>query len=190
MKLRELIEKIDKTNPRLRDDTNFYKLGSIFNLDLYFYNNEGNDRLKCYWMQTWLCTDSWVGWRAYFLDDELVAVSSQLGRKCDEEFELVPEKIKILKEYLETLVENPLRDDYDLINLDEEVGDDYGVEFQSQLLDIFHEKGMYEGQEVTVKRIKGVNDYSNFHNVIIVFPDKTQKTVDCRDIRFEFCKTF
>jgi hypothetical protein len=54
-------------------------------LSLYYYNN--SDRLKKYWINHWLCTDTYVGLAVYFLDDEPIGVSYQSGRKYPEEFE-------------------------------------------------------------------------------------------------------
>lgn len=188
MKLKELIDKIDKSNPKLQTDPSYSELGNIFNLDLYWSNIE-DERLKCYWMMCWLCTDSWVGWRAYFLDDELVCVSFQLGRKQDEEFEFVQDKIETLKKYLESLVDNPLRDDYELIDFDQEIGENYKITYQSQLISIFHEKGIYQGEEVEVKRIKDTKEW-NPDIVMIKKPDGTMSQISVRDIQFEYCKTF
>jgi len=56
-------------------------------IDLY---SEDIPYLKAYFTDVnWLCTDDVVGIRAYYFQDELVAISSQPGRKYGEEFEWV-----------------------------------------------------------------------------------------------------
>ncbi len=40
----------------------------------------------------WVCTDTTVGLRFYFLGDECVCASFQPGRKCDEQFEWVSQE--------------------------------------------------------------------------------------------------
>jgi hypothetical protein len=56
----------------------------------YFWNKEADDefnkRLKAYPIATWLCTDSVVGYYAYYFDGYFIAMSTQMGRKCDKNF--------------------------------------------------------------------------------------------------------
>lgn len=42
------------------------------------------ERMSHAWLIQWTCTDTWVGIQAYYLDSELVAVSTQVARKADE----------------------------------------------------------------------------------------------------------
>lgn len=57
------------------------------------YNFEGEKfpELKIYLSPdiSWLCTDSYVGLRYYFLNNELTCLSYQIGRKYPEDFEWV-----------------------------------------------------------------------------------------------------
>lgn len=43
-----------------------------------------SERLKSQFIHSWLCTDTWVGLKVYFLDGFAVAVSTQTARKSDE----------------------------------------------------------------------------------------------------------
>lgn len=42
-------------------------------------------RVKCYWINKWMCTDTMVGTAVYFMDGEPVAVSHQRGRKSNKD---------------------------------------------------------------------------------------------------------
>lgn len=52
-----------------------------------------NTRLKEYWVHTWLCSDTWVGYMALFLDDELVAISYQDARKSAKNYKYVSKEM-------------------------------------------------------------------------------------------------
>lgn len=59
--------------------------------------------LTCYFHQdiNWICTDTQVGLRFYFLDGEFLMCSYQRGRKCDEEFEFVSNEMFLkLRDYI------------------------------------------------------------------------------------------
>jgi hypothetical protein len=84
--LRKLISEIDFNKSSVQDTPNWEDLSKIFNLELYWSEDT---RLKCYFIKKWYCTDSFVGLRAYFLDDEFVATSYQQGRKFNEDFTFV-----------------------------------------------------------------------------------------------------
>lgn len=93
MKWLEAIEKVSKTDDndirfygsdclpeelRISDDINFEKL---------------NTRLKEYWVHSWLCTDTWVGYTALFLDNDVVAISYQSARKSSKNYKFVSKDI-------------------------------------------------------------------------------------------------
>lgn len=78
-------------------------------------------RMKSYFAYSWICTDTEVGLRMYFLDDEFVCASFQPGRKSDETFYWVSKdtREKVLQAVLETIKETENRN-FELIdwNLD------------------------------------------------------------------------
>lgn len=82
----------------------------------YFDTYVKSDRLKMYGIAEWYCTDSYVGTCAIFLDDELIAITYQEGRKCDTYYHFLSEPL--CKKFLDFLKE--LRDKFksekDLIN--------------------------------------------------------------------------
>jgi len=68
----------------------YEKLAREFDIECFYTNCEEDskiqERLKCYSMITWYCTDTYVGMLAYALDGKLVCYSWQFGRKCETEF--------------------------------------------------------------------------------------------------------
>ena len=53
---------------------------------------------------SWYCTDTWVGVRAFYLNEELVCVAYQLGRKYDSTFHWVSQETKTkTRDYLNSL---------------------------------------------------------------------------------------
>lgn len=53
---------------------------------LYAGYYEELTELKCYWAFHWVCTDTWVGLRLYYLNDEFVCYSFQSARRASESF--------------------------------------------------------------------------------------------------------
>lgn len=182
--LRKLISEIDKTKPHY---PNFERLAELFNIyELYYSDNE---RLKCFFIKKWYCTDSYVGVRAYFLDDEFVAISNQYGRKMSEEFSFISkDSINKVKKYLESLVEETDQTDLDLIEddeLDEEITSTYKIEYNSQIL---HKEAFLNNEKVQI--IKNHYNFDErdkyFHTVKIKLSNGKTKEVDCRELDFEY----
>lgn len=135
MKLREVIANLDKSKPETVD---YDELTQELGVEYIGWIEQ--DRLVYYWIANHLCTDTWVGIRAYFLDDELVCVSNQSARKSDENFKWVRGKEIAVRDYLNSLVQYR---DYDYLDMDEDLGEGYHVQFPSQLL---AKKLIYKGQ--------------------------------------------
>ena len=149
-----------------------------------------DERLKCYFIKRWYCTDSYVGLRAYFLDDELVAFSFQGGRKADESFEFISkDSAKKLREYVYSLIVK--RDfEYDSLsyieNIDDEVDPMFKIEYNSQIL---HKYGFLNGEKVEiVKKHYPFSDPRYFHTVEVKRENGVKTEVDCRDLLFEYNK--
>lgn len=116
---------------------NLDSIGGDLGIDCCYFvsQKENNVRLKCYWVSYHLCTDTWVGIRAYFLDDTFVAISYQPARKSDEKFEWVSLNLaKKVREYILSLKEEDDLNISILDTLDEELGDGYGVNYAEQVL--------------------------------------------------------
>lgn len=167
--LRKLIEQIDKTNKQLECSIAWEELALMFNIYGLYWSND--TRLKSYYIKVWLCTDTWVGEKAYFLDDELIAISYQPARKADETFEFISkEKALQLRTYLHSLVEEEEDNtQYSIIdNLDDEIDDTYKMEYNSQII---HKTGLYNGDTVEIVKTRfdneGMHSPNYFHSVKI-----------------------
>ena len=141
MKFKEAIEKIDKSKNN-EEYVDIEKIAEALSMD--FYQNPEQERLKSYWLTCWLCTDTWVGSRIYFLDDEAVCWSFQGGRKSDEEFSwFSKEAAEKTREYILSLKEEEDLN-VDLTSIDDEIGETYKINFNSQVLD--WKKALYQGK--------------------------------------------
>lgn len=102
MKISEIIQRIQKTE-QYKDWVDTEKLG--YDLGIYHMEYMEQDRITSYFFASWICTDTVVGYRVYFFDEVPVMISTQLGRKSDEEYGwLSVEYAKQLKEYLLSLL--------------------------------------------------------------------------------------
>lgn len=93
--------------------------------DLYHLPYTDEHDIKCYWIGSHICTDTQVGYRAYFLQGQLFAVSVQTDRKSDEEFNWVSVvDFNKVHQYLLTLAETP---EINILDFNEEVSDTYDL---------------------------------------------------------------
>lgn len=189
MKLKELIESIDKTQKGIEAEPSWYELSLLF--DIYGLSWSEDTRLKCYWLKCWKCTDTWVGWRVYFLDDEFVCCSSQMSRKSDENFEFKDNNSAIkIKDYLRSLMDYNNGIEVDLWDENQEIGEDYAVEYSGGLLSTFHKKAVHEITKQEVEIIAAADNHVNFHKVIIKLPSGEEKEADSRQLRFKYATTY
>lgn len=132
MKLSDIIENLDKSKQN-EEWVNIETLFEEFGLS-YEYSQESCQQtsLKSYWICNHLCTDTWVGFKAFFLNDEFVGLSRQSARKSSEEFEWKDAE-KVFN-YLLTFTEKPCFDKINTVSLDEDFGEGYYIEYSSQLL--------------------------------------------------------
>lgn len=184
--LKKLISEIDFKNKALQDDVNWDDLSNCFNIyDLSWSNDE---RLKCYFIKTWYCTDSYVGIRAYFLDDKFVAVSAQNGRKSSEDFEFVSMDVaKEVRDYLLSLVEKEDGLKIQLLTEDElnqEIPDTYKIQYNSQ---IRHASALFNGEIVSIiKKPFNIDTDNHFHIVEIQKENGDKQKIDCRLLDFRY----
>jgi hypothetical protein len=145
MKIKEVIERINKKNPDLYAiDT----LAKEFGIDIdYKKCDNGNTNLVSYWLECWYCTDTWVGTQFYFLDDKFIAYSTQNARKSRVRvYWASKEAICKTKKFIESYSCSH-EDDLPLVNFDEDIGEGYQIDWTSELLTntIFHDKCLYHG---------------------------------------------
>jgi hypothetical protein len=168
MKIREIIEKIDKSRKNQSSidiEELSRELGINYHGDFYDDTKEGA-RLKSYYMGYWYCTDSYVGYRAYFLDDVVVSISYQEGRKCDKEYFWVSiETATSVKQFIESLTTPCVN--VGILDIDEDCGEGFSINYGSQLLtDTLIEK--VTGEKVTVvEKWKNYDSIEDWKNVVI-----------------------
>jgi hypothetical protein len=85
MKLKDILRRVDKSNPNwcCLDSVHEEVLHSQQRQEFGIRDWPKQERLKCYTLIRWLCTDTVVGWDVFFLDDEPVFYTTQDARKSD-----------------------------------------------------------------------------------------------------------
>lgn len=182
MKLIDVVKRIDKFD-RNQDWVDTQELGEELGLDVPW---KEQDRVKSYWIGNWYCTDSYVGWKMYFFDDKPVAVSSQLGRKSNEEFEWFDLQIaKEVKEYLLTLL---VKEDENLkvsvCDINEEMGDSFKISFNSQILN--KDRAMLNGEKVEIVETIKNKPYGIDDELKVRLPNGDVEHVNVNDLDFSF----
>jgi len=106
--------------------------------------DELTDRLKSYPVLEWYCTDERVGLYAMYLDGEAVGCHYRNGRKSNLEIQWI--SVEAAQKTRDVILSYITRnDDFDLINPEQEIGDDHAVAFVGQAID---DEGLYEGRPV------------------------------------------
>lgn len=148
MKIKDIINKVDKSK-QFEDKVYIGDIAremDLFNIENY----DDQIRLISYYIGNWYCTDSYVGYKVYFFDNEPVAVSSQTGRKMNEEIEWVSkEAYKKVRDYVLTFAEE-FEPVIRLTNMDEDIGETYKISFNGQLFDYHKEIPLYNGENVKI----------------------------------------
>lgn len=183
MKLIELIERVDKHEA---NQDYFDSQTLSCEMDMFEFYME-SDRIKVYWLFKWLCTDSHVGGRAYFIDDELFAVSMQTGRKCPEVFEWFSksmyDKVKLHMDelYAETLdAPTPT-----YMDLDQDMGDHFEIGYRGCVMET-HARHPSFKDKVKIIREKPSEGYDKFHDIIVEDTAGKRVVVDCRELKFDY----
>lgn len=182
MKLIDVANKVDKSKQN-EDWVDTTDIGEELGIDVPYTDQ---DRLKCYWVGSWLCTDTYVGYRMYFLDDEPIAFSVQNARKSDEKFHWFSEEIATkAKDYLLTLV---VEEEYELnvtvCDINQDIGDTYKIEFNSQIIDPDRAELNSEKVEI-LERVKN-EPYGIDTELKIKLLNGEEKSVSIRDLDFGY----
>ena len=185
--LRQLIEKasqLPKQEYTLWDEN----LLSAVGLDTYYHKYDDHVNLTTNHLKQWYCTDTWVGINVIYLNNHPVAVTNQIGRKCDVNIYFLSEESKnLVKEYLLSLYSG--QQDYSEYltedDLNEEMGDYFKIEYSSQVL---YKTAWLNGEQVEItQKPRNLNDNINFHTVAIKHKDGVEEWVDVRELDFEYC---
>lgn len=198
--LRKIFEDADnalKNGKELKKDYPDYEgLSSLFNIYDVFWDD--TDNIKCYFLQSHLCTDTIVGLKLYYLKDEMICYSYQSARKSREHFKFFSEEKAIkLRDYLLSLLKNEddeldvyyLNDD----ELDAPLDDLYKIDYSNAVL---HKYAIYLGESrQRVVKILDKASYSyntdkfadKFHDVEVEFlDDKSKRIVNVDDLGFRY----
>lgn len=183
MKLSEIALKIDKSENN-EDWVSIKKIGELF--DLSIWNHKENERLKCFWIGNWRCTDTWVGYKMYFLDDEPVAYSTQSARKSDEHIMwFSKETSSKVKDYLISLME--YEDEYcqlDYCDINEDIGEGYTIHYNDNVTNWSY--ATLNSQPIKfIERIRETPDYGIDTQVKILYNEE-EIVVDITDLKFKY----
>lgn len=133
-------------------------------------------------LTTWYCTDSWVGVSVILLGDTPVCICNQVGRKWDEEYKWVnKERYLEVKSIAEKAKYPEAEREIESLDLNEEFGDSYQIEFASQLISDFHTSAIFKGEKVSIKKIKEPYGSSR---VNITFDDGKEQNVLLNYVEF------
>jgi hypothetical protein len=181
--LREIIEAVDFNDTNIQTSPDWEKLASVFDIYEFFWSED--IRLKVYHVKTWLCTDTWVGWEAYFLDGKFVCISSQSARKSDKDFEFVSQEIaKKVESYIRSLAKKENNTTYNILDLDMEFSERYSIEYNSGIL---HKTAWLKDEKVSILKTRYPHNSKNyFHIVLIKFSNGKKVEIDCRDLLFDY----
>lgn len=183
MKLKEVLNSINFEDKRIQTHPDWEELAQEFGIDLYWSEDE---RLKAYHVKTWQCTDTWVGWEAYFLDKELVCISSQNARKSDKDFEFISKESFIkVRDYLLSLTLEDEDKNINILDLELEIPEKYVIEYSNQIL---HKTAWLDNNKVEIikKRYSYEEKDKYFHTVEIKTEDGNVREVDCRELLFDY----
>lgn len=182
MKLIDIAKKIDKSDKNM-SEIDISKICE--QLDINFYGWIEQNRLKCYWIGSWYCTETQVGYRMYFLDNELVALSIQNGRKSDERIKWINKKAaEDVKNYIIYII--PREELFvETFDLNEDIGNSFKIEFNNNIID--WSKARYHGEKIEfIKRIRETPDYGIDDKSLFRMPNGEEKIININDIDFLF----
>lgn len=182
MEIKEIVEKIDRSEKNREEYFNIEALASELDLAGGFFPYEKlNDRIKVYWLENWLCTDTWVGTRIYFFDSEPVALSIQKGRKFDEEFFWVSrEAAEKVYDFLNSFLKENLH--VKTCDMHEDIGNSYKIDFNEQVLD--WSTARYKGSPIELIEKITKNHYTDQQVRIRVLETGEELEIDVGELDF------
>lgn len=106
-------------------------------------------------LTTWYCTDLWVGVSVILLGDVPICICNQIGRKWDEEYKWINKELYLETKIIVEKAKYPEAErEIESLDLNEEFGNSYQIEFASQLIFDFHTSAIFNGEKVSIKEIK------------------------------------
>lgn len=183
MELYRAISLLDKSEQNRIKWIDIIEIGQELNVDLY--DEVEQERLKAYWLGSWRCTDTEVGYVIYFLDDEAVALSLQDGRKSPKSFNWFSKDLaKKVRNYILSLLSN--EDDLNIqtIGIYEDIGEGYELHYHSEILP--HHKCTYKGEHVNIVEKIDETTYGSGSKLKIKLQSGDIKTVDIKELTFSY----
>lgn len=180
MKLRELIEKVDRSESNSAY-VDFETVAGYFDICGMEDGDEWDERVKMYWLAKWYCTDTYVGMAVIFFDNQPVGIFSQSARKADKNIEFInnPELIDKLKLFCLHCCERELP--Y-IEDEDSEEGSFYRVNYANELC---CDHGFYKGKHVIILRnVK--NDFVS-EDIEVSFEDGATKVIPVNELDIPYC---
>jgi len=188
MKFKDIIEKFKRTKENENQYLDVEEIANEMNLQLDFDYEKVKlleNHLKSYWFIRWLCTDTWVGTKLYFFDDEFVFLTNQTGRKCGMIFEWKDENsFKLIQsEILKCVIVEEQASKCDLINMEEDYDLFYDLDFTEQVIG---SEAYYLDELVQIvdKPHRTSDGKTNFREIYINVDGKTIM-VDVRSLKFK-----
>jgi hypothetical protein len=183
MKLVDIAKSIDKSSAN-ESYVSIMDIASILGINMEWVEQS---RLKSYWIGSWYCTDSHVGYKMYFLDDEPVAFSIKKGRKCDEDIHWFSRDVAIkVRDYVTTLLcEEDIEENFILCDINGDIGDSYKIQYGSQIM--HNSKATLKGEPVDIiSRVKDSPDYGIDKRLIVRLTNSQEIEVHIRELDFKF----
>jgi len=185
MKIRDLIVRA-KYEPRT--ETCIYTIAERLGIyETLEFDEEGFKRLTECYITKWLCTDQFVGMKAYFLDDNFICCSNQSARKSDMEFTFQSASdYNELRKFILSFSE--VEDSYlKMVNPDffeQEMSPSYSVHYTSQILPSQH-KLSYQGQPVGYVCDPDKKSLCS-KRVCVKTPENEERIVDVEDLNISY----
>jgi hypothetical protein len=141
MKLCDILEQLDRSDKNRDENITWDMEIFISDLDLSCYNtvqDREDPKLKCYWISKHICTDTWVGYRAYYLNDVFVCFSKQSARGSGEHLQWADQTCKEATASYILRCYNAMNEDNtptcEPLDLDQDLGDGYAINYAEELL--------------------------------------------------------
>ena len=152
MKFIDALLNVDKSRP---SNPNLDEFCQELDVETYDVNyTKLDDSFKSYYLTHHLCTDTWVGIEAIYLNDKLVAYTNQTSRKGSYYIAFINQECaKLTKSFLESCMEqrDPSYNIEDEEELNRELVPFYHVSYSGQLID---DHGFHNERPVTVLKFR------------------------------------
>lgn len=182
MKLIDIANGIDKSEKN-EDWIDTSEIGDELGVDIPYVDQKS---LKCYWVGNWNCTDTFVGYRMYFLDSEPIAFTTQSGRKSNEKFQWFSKELAIkTRDYLLSLIiESNDGIHVDICDINEDIGDSFKINYCSEI--IYSNRVKLNNEKVEIlERVKN-EPYGIDTELKIKLTNGDEKHVNIRDLDFGY----